>query len=111
MRLGERVHPLQAGLADGAAVPAEQLHDPRLAGHDGGEPAQHEAAGDDDQDAERYQRLSDPAALMTGQHEQRHPGQHQDDAQHQHAQAGHEPGRALGHPPAGGTGPAAAHPE
>src|SRR6202042_2286306 len=95
--LGERVHPLQPGLADGAAVLAEQLHDTRLAGHDGGEPGQHEGGDDKDENAEPDQRLSGSAALAIGQQDQRHPDQYQDDAKHQHEQARQESGRSLGH--------------
>ena len=98
---GERVHPLQAGLADRAAVLAEQLDDAGLARHDGGESAQHQGAGDEDKDAQQYHRLRDAAVVVTCLHGQCHPGQQDDDAQHQHAQAGPEPGRALGHRLAG----------
>ena len=97
---GERVHPLQAGVADGAAVATEQLDDACPPGDDRGETPQREGAGDKDQDAEQAQRPGDTVPLVTGHHDQCHPGEQQHNAQHQHAQAGHVPGLALGHPPA-----------
>jgi len=100
--IGERVHPLQPGLADRAAVLAEQLDDAGLARRDGGQAAQHQGTGDKAKDAERYHRLRDAAMVVTCLYHQRHPGQQEDDAQHQHAQARQEPGRTLGHRLAGG---------
>ena len=58
-----------------------------------------EGAGDEDQDGQQDQRRAGAATLVTGHHEERHPGQQPGDAQHQHAQAGPEPGLPLGHPP------------
>jgi len=96
---GERVHPLQARLADGAVVAPEQLDDACLPGDDRGQAGQREGAGDEDQDAHHDQRHGGAVTLVAGHHGKHHPGQQQHDARRQHAQAGHEPGRALGHLP------------
>jgi hypothetical protein len=51
----ERVDPVQAGRADGAAVAAEQLHDPRLPRHHRRQAMQCQHAGDEQQDRHHEQ--------------------------------------------------------
>jgi hypothetical protein len=93
--VGERVHPLQGGIADGAAVLAEQLDNARLAGHDGCQPAQREHGGEENKNADHYHRYRRSVLQVTRQHGQRYTPQQESDAQHQHPQTGQEPGRAL----------------
>jgi hypothetical protein len=59
--VGKRVHPLQALVADRALVPAEELNDVRPARRDGGEAAEHEDRGNDEDDARPHQ--AGPAAI------------------------------------------------
>src|SRR5262249_30732662 len=62
---GERIHPLQARLADGPAVPAEQLHNPGSPSDNAKQAAQHEHAREEDERADHADGDRAPAGKMS----------------------------------------------
>ncbi len=81
-------------------VAAEQLHDPRLAGRDRGQPPQQQRGRDEDQDGQQDHRdLARTVAQTGAKDKQGDPAQHARDAgdQDRHARPG--PRLALGHRP------------
>jgi len=78
--VGERIHPLQPRIADRAAVFAEQLDDPRLAGHDRRQATQAEPGNDQHDDAEPDQGRLGTAGLLSRIHQQCHAAERCRDA-------------------------------
>ena len=98
---GERVDPLQAGVPDRPAVPAEQLDRACLARDDRRQTPQRKSAGDEKQRTAHFpRRWTRVAALRDALDEHCDRTEQQDNAYHQHRHAARHPCCALDHPTA-----------
>ena len=91
----ERVDPLQPGVADCAAVPAEELDNTGLSGYHAGEPAERQARREEKEHGDYCQPDRQAALVHGGDDDQGNASEYGDAAADQNPQARQEPGWML----------------